>query len=363
MSSSSEASSKALHERGTYDGSVRSADTQPTGSEDVELAYEQLYGRVDAAASGVGVAAERSDAGVGDGPSGFGDGDASGKGPGSGRSDAGDGGKRKKRWDAKGKALLVVGIVLVAVALGILGYIGKGYIDARMEYDEVRETAGVDTEQLDEALADVASDDGSGLEGLDIDWDALKAINPNICGWIYVQGTSIDYPIVQAGDNDYYLHHSFYGTVSSSGAIFLDCENSSDFSDMHNIIYGHHMRDGSMFKQIVRFKEQSYLDEFVANGYEILILTPDTAYILQPAYTYICSNSDSEELLQFGFSSAGELQEYMSERMDDAVSETSFDLGGTEKLFSLVTCSYEADNVRTVLCCVPTDVVTFANGS
>lgn len=262
--------------------------------------------------------------------------------------------KQKKRWDTTSKVLLVIGIILLAIALGILGYIAGGYLSARQEYEDVREMAGIDAESFDSAL-----DGDTEIVDLDIDWDALQAINPDICGWIYVQGTDINYPIVQGDDNDYYLHHSFEGTVSSSGAIFLDCDNSSDFSDMHNVLYGHHMRDGSMFKQITLFKDQDFLD----NGYEVLVLTPSTAYVLQPAFTYICEGGSSEYLRKFEFEDEEALQEYMAERMESAISQASVDMDGVDKMFSLVTCSYEADNVRTVLCCVPADVVTFPNGS
>jgi len=83
-----------------------------------------------------------------------------------------------------------------------------------------------------------------------IDFDALRAINPSVVGWIVVPGTEISYPIVQGTDNAHYLHHTFSGARNASGAIFLDHRNRADFSDSQIILHGHNMRDGSMFAQL-----------------------------------------------------------------------------------------------------------------
>jgi len=81
-----------------------------------------------------------------------------------------------------------------------------------------------------------------------VDFAALQAINPDIVGWLTIDGTNIDYPIARHSDNDYYLHHLFTGEWNSSGCLFMDCRNEPDFSDRHTIIYGHHMDNGTMFQ-------------------------------------------------------------------------------------------------------------------
>ncbi len=260
--------------------------------------------------------------------------------------------KEKKPWDKKSKILLIIGIVLLVGALGTAGFIVKGYLDAQAEYDRLRNQAGIDTSMFDRALSDLAE-----LANLNIDWNALKEENPDVVAWVYVQGTDISYPVAQSDDNDYYLKHSFSGAVSSSGSIFLDCDNNSELNDMHNILYGHNMLNGTMFAQILNFKDQDFLN----NGYKILILTPTKGFVLQPAFTYICDGA--EELRQIGFTNKEQLQKYISELMVHAVTESTVDTTKIDKLFSLVTCSYEAHDVRTVLCCVPTYAVTFPNGA
>ena len=93
---------------------------------------------------------------------------------------------------------------------------------------------------------------------LEVDFAGLRSQNSDIVGWIYSPGTVINYPIVQAADNDYYLHRHIDGTYSGGGSIFMDYACSSDFSGINTILYGHHMYDGSMFASLSNYKNPSY---------------------------------------------------------------------------------------------------------
>lgn len=75
----------------------------------------------------------------------------------------------------------------------------------------------------------------------------LLAINPDVRGWLTIDGTHVDYPIVQGEDDMEYVNKGVYGEFSLSGTIFLDSENTSDFSDCYNLLFGHHMANGAMF--------------------------------------------------------------------------------------------------------------------
>ncbi len=94
-----------------------------------------------------------------------------------------------------------------------------------------------------------------------IDFEELARINPDIVAWIQIPGTNIDYPVVQGDDNDAYLHRDFEGEESAAGTIFLDFESQSDMRGYNNIMYGHHMRNGSMFRDIVYYKDEDYFKE------------------------------------------------------------------------------------------------------
>ena len=94
------------------------------------------------------------------------------------------------------------------------------------------------------------------LENLDM--DALKKVNSDVEGWILIPGTKISYPVMQASDNEFYLSRTWDKTWNWLGSVFIECENESDLSEFNTIIYGHNMRNTSMFSQLKSYKEQSY---------------------------------------------------------------------------------------------------------
>jgi len=116
------------------------------------------------------------------------------------------------------------------------------YQTARSEYIQLREQLDIPAE------ISVEAENEESIE--DINFDVLYAINPDVVAWIIVSGTTINYPVVQGADNEWYLRHTFSGQRNASGAIFLDYRNNPDFSDTHTLIHGHNMQDGSMFSSL-----------------------------------------------------------------------------------------------------------------
>ena len=126
-----------------------------------------------------------------------------------------------------------------------LGQIFLEYRAGTQEYDRIREYVKEDPQQeTEESLEGQAVDRPVPPE---VDWESLKAINPDIIAWLQIEGTQISYPVMKGTDNDYYLHHTFEKNYNSAGSIFIEYTNSSDFQDCNTIIYGHNMRNGSMF--------------------------------------------------------------------------------------------------------------------
>ena len=91
--------------------------------------------------------------------------------------------------------------------------------------------------------------------------EILQEISEDAIAWLTVDGTSIDYPVMQGSNNDEYLNKDPFGKFSLSGSIFLDSRNSADFSDPYSMLYGHHMEHGAMFGALDYFIEQSYFDQ------------------------------------------------------------------------------------------------------
>lgn len=119
-----------------------------------------------------------------------------------------------------------------------------------------------------------------------VDFEHLAQINPDIVGWILIEGTNISYPIVQGDDNDHYLTHLFDGTVNKSGSIFLDASASDDFSDRHSIVFGHNMKDDTMFSALLGYSEQEFYDAHM----DALILTPECNFRIRLFSGYVAEN-------------------------------------------------------------------------
>lgn len=181
-----------------------------------------------------------------------------------------------------------------------------------------------------------------------IDFDALKEKNPDTVGWIRVPDTNIDYPIVYSGDNEKYLHRDFDGNKNIYGTIYLDGDSEPDFSGWNNPLYGHHMKDGTMFRDVVKYKEQDY---FKAHQF-FEIYTPERVIHLKAVSCYYTDASGIVRQTKF------KSQESFDAWVDDRLSPCSY----AEKpdvsvgsMFVLVTCSYEFNDARTLLYAVEVD--------
>lgn len=176
----------------------------------------------------------------------------------------------------------------------------------------------------------------------EVDFAALQAINPDIVGWLYIEGTEINYPVVQGDDNDYYLRHLFDGTYNSSGCLFLDSRNTSDFTDTHSIIYGHHMKNGKMFAVLDGYKSQEFYDAHS----EAMLLTPNGNFKLRFFAGYVASVED--DAWQLGFT-LREFDNWLSASAEKSCFECNIIPAVTDRILTLSTCSYEFDNARFVL--------------
>lgn len=175
-----------------------------------------------------------------------------------------------------------------------------------------------------------------------IDFEELWKTNQDVIGWITIPGTNIDYPILYGEDNEQYLHTDIEGNDSVAGCIYLDFEDKPDFSSLHNIIYGHHMKNGSMFKDIVKFKEQAYFDEHS----DIYIYTPKEELHLK-AFAALYTSADAVRR-RTRFSTREKFDAYVEEMTKGALTGAEPE-NPVNKLYSLVTCSYEFSNARTIV--------------
>lgn len=134
-------------------------------------------------------------------------------------------------------------------------------------------------------------------EGFVVDWNGLKAANPNVIAWIAIPDTGISYPVVQGQDNVYYLNHSYTGVLNSMGSIFLDSELKPDFSEDNSIIYGHSVSDiGGMFTSLDKFNDPEF---FNSHPY-FWLLTPSQNYRVETYAFYQGSDESPIYTVDFG---------------------------------------------------------------
>lgn len=175
-----------------------------------------------------------------------------------------------------------------------------------------------------------------------VDFVKLQSRNPDVVGWIYIESIDISYPVLQGGDNEYYLTHTWDHKDIFSASIFMDYRNYPDFEDYNTVIYGHNMKDGSMFHKIQYCMEKSYYEK---SPY-IWILTPgeDLKYEIFSEYD-TRYDSDTYTL----FDGPGEsLKEYIKKMKGQSLWENDVELGASEHILTLSTCNGEHELRRIV---------------
>ena len=176
----------------------------------------------------------------------------------------------------------------------------------------------------------------------EVDFTKLLEKNTDIIGWIYIEGTNISYPVVKSDDNEYYLNHLFDKSKNSSGCIFLDMACADDFSGPHSIIYGHHMKDKSMFANLVEYKEQEFY-----NAHPIaLLLTPNSRYKIHLFSGYVTDNWSSAWYKDF---SEIDYASWLSEIKAKSTFDSEHIPRETDRIVTLSTCTYEFDDAKFVV--------------
>lgn len=185
-------------------------------------------------------------------------------------------------------------------------------------------------------------------------FEELQKINPDIVGWIK-GGSMVDTPVVHR-DNQYYMTHDFYGRESASGTVFADVRNTNCAADPYVILYGHNMKDGSMFGTLPRYRTLSYLK---ANPILEFTTTSDSAPVYYvPIAVFDASMEQGDDnyfyLRQYlAFSKTQARQQFLDEIRARSLFNIPVDVNTSDRILALVTCSYADTNGRFILFCRP----------
>lgn len=177
-----------------------------------------------------------------------------------------------------------------------------------------------------------------------VDFAKLQSINSDVIGWLEIESIdSISYPIVQGSDNSYYLTHTVQGTENTSGSIFVDCNNMPDFLDCNTLIYGHNMKNGSMFGLLRHILEDKKYEE----SKYLWICTPQASYRYE-IFSIQFARADSEVYTLFG-SHDEQFGNYLVQmRKKSEVDLQPRNLNADDRIVTLSTCTSD-DEVRFVV--------------
>ena len=249
--------------------------------------------------------------------------------------------KEKKISKKLGIAIIVIcSVLIVVLAVALLRAPKKG--------DNVADADAIASDSNVNDKAD-GSAEGLAIPEKDIDWKELKEENEDIYAWIYIPNTNIDYPILQHDtDNDYYLNHNVDGSSGYPGCIYSQVQyNGMDFTDKNTVLYGHNMKNGTMFADLHKFEDINFFDE---NRY-VYIYMPDKALTYEIFGAYIFTDALIPE--KYDFNSEQGFKDYLEMVFsvsgatfhNDTVNKMTFD----DKLLTLSTCIPNQERFRWIV--------------
>jgi len=258
----------------------------------------------------------------------------------------------------KGKVFRIVLIILVLLiaafsALQIIRHYSEekeadGLYSDLLEYavvpeeTEPEETTGVSPNET----AEHTPEETTTPEVIDvppaIDFIALQEKYPDVIGWIYSPDTPINYPIVCGKDNNQYLRHLPDGSYNTTGSIFLDYRCGEIGENRNTVIYGHNMKNGTMFSSLTKYKSQAYYDEHPW----LYLLTPDGNYRIELYAGAVVKASSGIYETSPGNEAFADV---LAEIKGKSTFHSEMDVDWSDNIVTLSTCSYEFDNARYVV--------------
>lgn len=259
----------------------------------------------------------------------------------------------KHKWSV----IATIAAIIVAIAVILLIFIKQDESNAAKKYEALKERVVEPSPLPTISTLPTFSFSPSSFPTIDIngkresdrviDFEKLKEINTDVIGWISVQGTEINYPVVKSDDNQYYLSHDADREESLSGAIFIDMGNSVDFLDVNTVIYGHNMKNGSMFAQLHNFEDKN----FFSKNTIVRFYVPTGMYKYRIFAAYV--RNDENVLNDIDFTNRTEFQTYLDNviKIDDEtanISTKKIDANST-RIITLSTCIKGQDERRYIV--------------
>ena len=260
--------------------------------------------------------------------------------------------KRRRRKSSPLKSVLqgiFLGLCICLFLFSVwkLASIFMGYHSGEKEYDDLRQyvlsepadaentTTADDTTENTEGEEDTAAATSSRMERIDL--ASLKAINAEAVGWIEIPGTEISYPLVHTSDNTYYLTHTFKRQENKSGSIFIETSNAANFTDLHTIIYGHNMKDGSMFAGLKNYEKKNYYE---AHPY-VYVDLDDGTHCYQ---IFSCHQADITDIsYTIGYAADDTYASFLDSLKTSSLYDTGVSVDTEDSVITLSTCTNKGE--------------------
>lgn len=231
-------------------------------------------------------------------------------------------------------------ISLIEICLLCLAGIYAVY--ALWDNQRIYTNAGDIQAEMQEIKPEIQEDGGASFE-------ELLAVNPDVCAWVTLDNTQIDYPVLQGEDNLSYINTDVYGDFALSGSIFLDSRNEKDFSDTFSLLYGHHMEQDLMFGDLDLYADETFFNE----NFSGTLMLPDRSYQLT-VFAYLLTDAGNKNIFEPGQwknDTVSELFSYLTENSLYLRQETLTKLEQEEnpQILAFSTCSSDYTDARTVV--------------
>ncbi|RGT13056.1 SrtB family sortase [Agathobacter rectalis] len=239
--------------------------------------------------------------------------------------------------------VLIIGLSLVAYSGYHLFKIFWDYRTSDKTYEKLQDAYTVDdSKKSDDNDSEAA--DTPWYDDIDIDFAGLRSENPDVVGWIYFENEDISYPVMYSGDNSYYLRKTFNREHATAGSIFLEGSNKTDFGDCHTIIYGHNMKNLSMFGKLKYYnRDENYYDSH--QYFQILVDGKKYRYRI---FSYETVSDDSDEYT-VGFEPDETFGKFVQRMAASSMKDTGIVPTKDDKVVTLSTCSTSGETYRFVV--------------
>ena len=245
--------------------------------------------------------------------------------------------KKKTAGDYILTFVLIAAICVFCYAAFNLYNIYTEYKKGTDEYNSISEMA-VTEKDPDQSEELEQPDEQQVTAPISIDFNTLKSINDDVIGWIYMEALpQISYPVVQGKDNSFYLHQTYEKNYNFAGTIFIDSENERDFRGCNKLVYGHNMKNGSMFGMLKKYRA----DETLYNTSKYFwILTPEKDYRYEIIAAYTTSvNSDTYTLFKGPGKEFLEYEKKMLQNSEIKTEAGQEEANVKDKIVTLSTCT------------------------